>query len=50
MTGTSLQTCSCRSTRTTCYQGGRISDYPKLGFKDAAALEKSHKTVDLKYL
>jgi hypothetical protein len=27
-----------------------IGDHTKLGFKDAAALEKAHKSVDLKYL
>jgi hypothetical protein len=26
------------------------SDHTKLGFKDAAVLEKAHKAVDLKYL
>jgi len=30
--------------------GSNFCDYTKLGFKDAAALEKAHKTVDLKYL
>ena len=30
--------------------GSNFCDHTKLGFKDAAALEKAHKTVDLKYL
>ena len=30
--------------------GSNFCDHTKLGFKDAAALEKAHKAVDLKYL
>ena len=30
--------------------GSNFCDHTKLGFKDAAALEKAHKIVDLKYL
>jgi hypothetical protein len=30
--------------------GSNFCDHTKLGFKDAAALDKAHKTVDLKYL
>jgi hypothetical protein len=30
--------------------GSNFCDHTKLGFKDAAALEKAHKSVDLKYL
>jgi hypothetical protein len=29
--------------------GSNFCDHTKLGFKDAAALEKAHKAVDLKY-
>ena len=51
MTGTSRQTCSCPSTRTAlASMGSNFCDHTKLGFKDAAALEKAHKAVDLKYL
>jgi len=30
--------------------GSNFTDYKKLGFKDDAALEKAHKSIDLKYL
>ncbi len=30
--------------------GSNFCDHTKLGFEDAAALEKEHKSVDLKYL
>ena len=30
--------------------GSNFCDHTKLGFKDAAALEKAHKTEDVKYL
>jgi hypothetical protein len=41
---------SLNKNRLASIMGSNFCDHTKLGFKDAAALEKAHKAVDLKYL